>query len=168
MTTEQATPDAAAATDQVVIERTFEAPVSRVWQMWTDPEHFGAWYGPTGATIPTVEMDVRAGGRRHLCMAFETPQGRREMWFVGEYLEVGEPSRLVYTESMSDAQGNVLSPQDMGMPAGHPTTTTVTVELEDLGDRTRMTMTHAGVPADSPGAAGWNMAFDKLAEILQG
>ena len=25
-----------------------------------------------------------------------------------------------------------------------------------------MVMTHAGVPADSPGAAGWNMALDKL------
>ena len=24
-------------------------------------------------------------------------------------------------------------------------------------------MTHAGIPADSPGAAGWTMALDKLA-----
>jgi hypothetical protein len=26
-----------------------------------------------------------------------------------------------------------------------------------------MVLTHAGVPADSPGAAGWRMALDKLA-----
>lgn len=26
-----------------------------------------------------------------------------------------------------------------------------------------MLMTHAGIPADSPGAAGWAMALDKLA-----
>ena len=32
-----------------------------------------------------------------------------------------------------------------------------------LGDKTRMAMSHAGVPADSPGAAGWTQAFDKLA-----
>jgi hypothetical protein len=25
-----------------------------------------------------------------------------------------------------------------------------------------MVMTHAGIPSDSPGAAGWTMAFDKL------
>jgi hypothetical protein len=25
-----------------------------------------------------------------------------------------------------------------------------------------MVMTHVGVPADSPGAQGWNMALDKL------
>ena len=31
------------------------------------------------------------------------------------------------------------------------------------GGRTKMVMTHAGIPADSPGAAGWATAFDKLA-----
>lgn len=35
----------------VVIERTFDAPPELVWQMWTDPEHFKAWYGPMGASI---------------------------------------------------------------------------------------------------------------------
>ena len=29
-----------------------------------------------------------------------------------------------------------------------------------------MVMTHAGIPADSPGAAGWAMAFDKLSAYL--
>jgi hypothetical protein len=29
-----------------------------------------------------------------------------------------------------------------------------------------MVMTHAGIPADSPGATGWLMAFDKLAELM--
>lgn len=89
-----------------------------------------------------------------------------QMWFTGEYVEVTENHRLVYTESISDEHGNVLAPTDMGMPDGHSTTTQVTVELEDLGNRTRVTMTHAGVPADSPGATGWTMAFDKLAAHL--
>jgi hypothetical protein len=48
-------------------------------------------------------------------------------------------------------------------PAGHPTVTEVRVELEDLGGRTKMVMTHVGIPSDSPGAAGWEMAFEKLA-----
>ena len=84
------------------------------------------------------------------------------MWFTGEFREVVENQRLVYTESMSDENGTVLSAEDMGMPAGHPTTTEVRVELEEVGGRTRMVMTHAGIPADSPGAAGWMMAFAKL------
>ena len=40
--------------------------------------------------------------------------------------------------------------------------TEVRVELTEEGERTRMVMTHLGVPADSPGATGWAMAFDKL------
>jgi hypothetical protein len=28
-------------------------------------------------------------------------------------------------------------------------------------------MTHAGVPGDSPGAAGWTMALDKLAAHVE-
>jgi uncharacterized protein YndB with AHSA1/START domain len=93
----------------------------------------------------------------------ETPNGGMQMWFTGEYREIVVNERLVYTESMSDADGNVKSPSEMGMPDGHPETTEVIVQLDDLGGRTRMTMTHVGVPADSGGAGGWTMAFDKMA-----
>jgi Activator of Hsp90 ATPase homolog 1-like protein len=55
----------------------------------------------------------------------------------------------------------------MGMPEGHPTTTQVRVDLEDIGGRTKMVMTHAGIPADSPGATGWAMALDKLAAHVE-
>jgi uncharacterized protein YndB with AHSA1/START domain len=150
----------------VVIERTLDAPAAVIWQMWTEPEHFKAWYGPDGVTIPVVKMDVRVGGTRLVCMEMQTPDGAMQMWFTGEYQEVIENERLVYTESMSDENGNVLSPSDIGMPEGHPTTTEIIVELEDLGGRTKMVMTHAGIPEDSPGAAGWKMALDKLAAYV--
>ena len=152
-----------ASADAVVIERTFDAPVKLIWQMWTVPDHFKAWYGPSGATIPVANMDVRIGGSRLVCMEMQTPDGPMQMWFSGEYREVVENERLVYTESMSDESGNVRSASDMGMPEGHPTTTEVRVELEDMGGRTKMVMTHAGIPGDSPGAAAWAVALDKLA-----
>lgn len=147
----------------VVIERDVDAPVDLIWQMWTEPDHFKEWYGPDGASVPAAQMDVRVGGRRLVCMEMQTPDGAMRMWFTGEYCEVVEKERLVYTESTADENGNVLSPADMGMSEDHPVTTTVTVELEDLEGRTRMVVTHAGIPADSPGAAGWAMALDKLA-----
>jgi uncharacterized protein YndB with AHSA1/START domain len=159
--------DSNASPAAVVIERTFDAPVDLIWRMWTEPEHFKAWYGPDGATIPVAEMDVRVGGSRRLGMEMQTPNGPLRMWFTGEYRDIVENKRLVYTEAMSDENGNVVSPSDMGMPEGHPTTTEITVELEDVGGRTKMVMTHAGVPADSAGAAGWAMAFDKLAARVE-
>ncbi len=150
----------------MVIERTLRAPADLIWRMWTEPDHLAAWYGPGGATIPVATMDVRVGGIRLLCMEMTTPDGTMKMWFTGEYLEVVENQRLVYTDSMSDEQGNVMSAEQMGMPAGHPTTTEVSVELEHVDGGTKMVLTHAGVPAESPGAAGWAMALDKLAARL--
>jgi uncharacterized protein YndB with AHSA1/START domain len=154
--------DDSGSEDRVVIERSFDAPVELIWQMWTEPEHFKAWYGPQGVTIPVAKMDVRVSGSRLVCMEMPSPDGPVQMWFTGEYREVVEPQRLVYTESMSDENGNVSSPADLGMADGHPMTTEVRVELEDDGGRTKMVLTHVGIPAGSPGAAGWTMAFDKL------
>ena len=155
--------DTESSPNAVVIERRFDAPVALIWQMWTVPEHFKAWYGPNGATIPVAKMDLRVGGTRLVCMQVQSPSGPMQMWFTGEYREVVENERLVYTESMSDENGNVLAPSDMGMPEGHPVTTEVRVELENDGGGTKMVMTHEGIPAGSPGASGWAMALDKLA-----
>jgi uncharacterized protein YndB with AHSA1/START domain len=152
--------------DAVVIEVTLDALVDLVWRMWTEPEHFANWYGPDGATTPVAKMDVRVGGTRLVCMEMQTPNGTMRMWFTGEYRDVVENERLVYTESMSDEDGNVLSPSAMGMPDDHPTTTEVSVQLSVVDGRTKMVMTHTGIPADSPGAAGWAMAFNKLVAYL--
>ena len=146
----------------VVIERTLEQPAALIWQLWTEPEHFAAWYGPDGAVISVVTMDVRVGGRRLVGMSMQTPGGEMRMWFTGEHLEVVANERLICTESMCSEDGTVISPADMGMPPGHPTTTIVTVELREVTGRTTMRLTHAGIPADSPGATGWQMALGKL------
>ena len=140
--------------DAVVIERTYDAPVEEVWQMWTDPAEFAGWYGPTGADVPVCEMDVRVGGRRRHCMSFDTPGERREMWFTGEYLEVTDHACLVYTEAITDAD-------DTPTPGGHPPTE-VRVEFGEVGGRTRVVLTHRGIPAGSPGEAGWRAALDEL------
>ncbi len=153
------------ANDAVVIERTFDAPQDLIWRMWTQPEDFASWYGPMGMTIPVADMDLRVGGKRFICMA--SPDGSMKMWTTGEFTAIDPTTRLSYTESMSDEEGNVLSPSAMGMPKGHPETTEVTVQLEELDGRTKMVMTHAGIPADSPGAGGWNQAFDKLASHVK-
>ena len=44
--------------DWVRIERTFDAPINTIWNMWTDAVMFQQWYGPNGMDIPVAEMDV--------------------------------------------------------------------------------------------------------------
>lgn len=150
----------------VKIERTFDAPIETVWSMWTDAAMFQKWYGPMGMSVPVAEMDVTVGGTRKICMEMVRPDQTMQMWFTGVYKEIDAPSRLVYTESMCDADGNIMSPESMGMPPGAPDVTEVIVDLRSDGDKTVMTMVHVGVPAGSPGAGGWNQAFDSLAEVL--
>ena len=151
----------------VVLERHLDAPAEVIWDLWTDPQHFAQWYGPDGATIPSASMDVRVGGRRHVSMEVTTPNGPMRMWFTGEFLEVVPHERLVYTEAISDEDGNVLPPEAAGMPPGHAVVTEVRVELREKDGVTTMTVTHEGVPANSPGAAGWSMALGKLERLVK-
>jgi len=152
--------------NSVVIEREFDVPVDVIWQRWTDPDHFKAWYGPTGVTIPVANLDVLVGGTRLISMEMQSPTGAMQMWFTGTYLEVIHNQGFVYTEAMSDEHGQPLPASDHNPTGDQHAVTEVRVELEDLGGRTRMVMTHTGIPGDSPGATGWHMALDKLTALI--
>lgn len=148
--------------NEVVVTRIFDAPAELVWQAWTDPARFRAWYGPRGFTAPVARIDLRLGGHFVFCM--RSPDGS-EIWSTGTYLEIVPSRRLVYTESRSDPAGNVI-PQ----PDGEFLEATVTVILEEQAGRTTLTLRHAGLPAGymSDLAAGaWGQAFDKLAKRLR-
>ncbi len=157
-------------TDQqnwVKIERKFNASIDTVWAMWTNPDLFKQWYGPMGMSVPIAEMDVTVGGTRKICMEMKSPERSMSMWFIGVYKEINQPMRLVYTESMCDAEGNIIPPQSMGMPEGHPDVTEVIVDLSEADGTTTMKMVHIGVPEGSTGEGGWNQAFDKLTAAVE-
>lgn len=87
---------------EVVITRTFDAPARFVFEAWTRPELIMRWWTPKsfGITFISCEADVRPGGTYRFVMghpAFDQP-----MAFVGRYLEVDPPKRLVWTNEESD------------------------------------------------------------------
>ena len=153
------------AKDQV-IERIFDAPRELVWRAWTDPEWFVRWWGPAMFTSPTVQMDLRPGGR--FVWVMRDPDGH-DYYTVGEYREIDPPNRLVYTDSFGDAEGNVISPTAYGMGEDFPETTVVTVTFEDLGGRTRLRIaSDQAVPGDmwEMASSGWATSLDKLAGVV--
>jgi uncharacterized protein YndB with AHSA1/START domain len=85
------------------ITRVFDAPRERVWQEWTQPEAFADWFGKAELEVPlsTVSMDVRPGGAWRLTMIAE-----HEIHWRGEYREVVEPERLVFTVAGSEADAD--------------------------------------------------------------
>ena len=140
----------------ITIVRVFEAPRERVWREWTEPERFADWFGGTQSEVPlsTVAMDVRPGGSWRLTMFAE----RGEIHWNGEYREVDEPERLVFT--VSDEPGDERYEL-------------VTVVLTDLGDgRTEMHFEQRGgnlSPEEYERAGqGWSSFFDRIEERLAG
>ncbi|WP_432752922.1 SRPBCC family protein [Streptomyces sp. JL2001] len=80
---------------EVVVTRTFDAPVGRVWEAWTRPEHVRRWYGAAGLTTTVCDIDLRAGGAWRWGQT--APDGQ-QIVFSGTYEEIVPAERLVYTE----------------------------------------------------------------------
>lgn len=51
-----------AAARTMVLERVIDAPVSRLWDIWTDPGSLPQWWGPEGFACRTDRIDLREGG----------------------------------------------------------------------------------------------------------
>lgn len=160
-----------AAKPALVITRVFDAPLELVWKAWTEPERVARWWGPKDFTAPAIKSDFRVGGKYLYCM--HGPAGSpfdKDFWSTGVYEEIVPMQRIVATDSFADAQGNVVPASHYGMPGDLPLEFRVTVTFEDDDGKTKLTLTHEGLPAgeQSEGAsAGWNQSFDKLAASLK-
>jgi uncharacterized protein YndB with AHSA1/START domain len=62
--------------------------------------------GPTDWALPVCTIDFRPGGIWHFCLRSAT--GQEEIWVKAVYREIVEPERIVFTENLADAQGNVV------------------------------------------------------------
>jgi uncharacterized protein YndB with AHSA1/START domain len=151
-------------------ERVFDAPRDLVWRAWTETERIKRWWGPKDFTAPAVNIDLRVGGAWLHAMQSADFNDGKPIWSTGVFREIVEPERIVMTDSFADEQGNIVPASHYGMDGDFPDQMLITVVFEDLGDRTKMTLRHEGLPAGEhlTGAnIGWNQSLDKLAESLQ-
>lgn len=42
----------------ISIHRTFNAPITLVWEAWTQAEHIAEWWSPKGVKTKVVEHDI--------------------------------------------------------------------------------------------------------------
>ena len=154
----------------IIITRSFEAPVERLWRAWTDPDYFARWWGPKAFTAPHVKIDFRAGGRYLYCMRGPGPDGvTKDFWSTGVYKEIEPLKRIVSTDSFADKDGKVVPASYYGMPGDWPLEMTVEVTFEEYGGETMMTLRHSGIPREMMGEcqSGWSESLDKLEEVLK-
>jgi uncharacterized protein YndB with AHSA1/START domain len=138
----------------LVLTRVFRAPRARVFEAWTRPDLVAAWWGPEGYVTEHCEMDIRRGGTYRLSM--RSPEGVVH-WKRGTYRDIVTPERIVLTFAWEDENGEL----------GHQTVVTVT--LDDLGDRTHLTLRHelfATVGACEDHRLGWTTCLERFASWL--
>ncbi len=93
---------------EVVVTRTFDAPVRIVFEAWSKPELFRQWWVPRsmGMTLRSCELDVRTGGRYRLVFGDDPA---KTMAFFGSYLDVVPNQRIVWTNEESGPEASVTT-----------------------------------------------------------
>lgn len=90
-----------ANTQVVTIESTVNAPVEKVWNYWTAPEHITQWNSPHESWhSPHAENDLRVGGK--FVARMEARDGSSGFDFGGIYDEVKANDTIRFT--MSDGR----------------------------------------------------------------
>jgi uncharacterized protein YndB with AHSA1/START domain len=156
-----------------VIARTFDAPLERMFEMWTNPARLSQWLPPAGAQMEFIRSDIRPGGSTFYVM---TGPGDKKMYGRAAYLSIEKPHRLAYTQQFCD-EHEVVARHPMAPT--WPQTMLTTVTLADEGpDRTRVTVTwephgvttpperETFIQARAGMTQGWTGSFDKLEACL--
>jgi len=106
------------------IVREFAVPVAALFTAFTTPEHTMKWFGPVGWPLTLCEMDFRVGGKWRFAMTGDS--GVQSTPFGGTYLEIVPNRRIKFDNSFEEAGSKTMI---------------MTWEYEDLGSRSRLTMT---------------------------
>jgi uncharacterized protein YndB with AHSA1/START domain len=143
------------ATEELVIERSFDAPRELVFEAFTDPDQVAQWWGPEGFTTPRdkVVIDPRPGGRYDVVMV-QSGSGA-EFPTLCEIVELVEPELLVLK----------AAPQpELGLPEA----TITRIEFHDEGETTRISFTSGPFTPSllDQARAGWTAQLDNLVQVL--
>jgi uncharacterized protein YndB with AHSA1/START domain len=80
----------------VTVETTIKAPVEKVWQLWSAPEHITKWNSASEDWhTPKAENDLRTGGK--FSSRMEARDGSMGFDFEGVYDEVKPNETIAYS-----------------------------------------------------------------------
>ena len=115
------------------IEKTYDAPPSKVWRAWSDPAEKAVWFsGPEEWGPDEFELDFRVGGRE---ISRGGPPGGPVFTYDATYRDIVPGERFVYAYDMFSDEIRI------SVSLG-------TVELAAAGDGTKLTYTDHGAYLD--------------------
>lgn len=159
--------------EKFFINRTFDAPIEKMFEVWTNPDHLAKWVPPTGFQMEYIEADIREGGNSFYLMFNDS--GLR-MYGQANYLKIEKPHRIVYTQQFCDEKRKVSRhpmaptwPETMlttvSLASEGPNSTRVTIEWEVVGHATAEEM-ETFIAGRAGMTQGWTGSFDKLEDYL--
>jgi uncharacterized protein YndB with AHSA1/START domain len=125
-------------TRKITIERTYQASLQDLWDLWTTNDGIESWWGPGGFTTRVLELDLRVGGKLHYEM---TATGAEQVTFM---TNAGMPltieGRINYTEVVPLKRLGYTHLADF-IPGVEPYDVATLVEFHSLGQQARMVLT---------------------------
>jgi uncharacterized protein YndB with AHSA1/START domain len=144
---------------EIVITRLIDAPRTRVFDAWTDPEQVVHWWGPRGFTTTTHKMEVKPGGVWRFVM--HGPDGRDYQNKI-IYLEVVRPERLVYKHGGDeDLEPVSFQTTVTFVPQGNKTMVTMRAVFPTAEERNRVVKEYGAIE-------GGKQTLERLDEHLAG
>lgn len=134
--------------DELLIRRSFAAPASLVFLIWSRREHMIRWLGPKDFTCTHLDFDFREGGAYRACIQSEV---YGDNWFGGRFLQIEPERKIVMTFAWDEESGRDLE-------------TVITVTFEEREGRTLQTFHQrpfSSVEARDSHIGGWNECFDR-------
>lgn len=112
----------------VTVISDFDAPVERVWELWTDPRKLERWWGPPSYPATFETYDLVPGAEVRYFMTGPEGEKHTGTWRV---IAVDPPVRLQFDDVYADADG---------APSTALPTTRVSIQLLERDGGTRMVM----------------------------
>ena len=110
----------------LTITARFDAPIGRVWQVWSDPRQLERWWGPPGYPATVTEHDLSPGGTVAYVMTGPDGERHRGRWCVRA---VDPPRALTFEDGAPGAPTGTIR-VELSEPAGGGTQMVVTVAWE--------------------------------------
>lgn len=129
-----------------VIERTYQATLLELWELWTTKDGFESWWGPEGFRVDIHTIEARQGGKLYYDMIADTPQMVEAMRAMGRpashetrgWFSVYEPhTRLTLTHVIDF------------LPGVKPYESTIDVVFQPVDGGVRMEVTLSGMHDDN-------------------
>lgn len=158
--------------EKFVINRSFDAPIGLMFEMWTNPAHVSQWLPPRGFEMRYLRSDIKPGGTTFYLMT----NGDMKMHGRITYQKIEKPIHIVYTQQFCDENEQICRPPMM--PVWPESMLTFVTLAEEGPERTRVTVTwephgaatreelEAFIKMRASMTQGWTGSFDKLEDLL--